>query len=127
MALRAPIPSTAPLRILPKPQHPHRRLYTTQSANTPTSVQGPPGALRYPHPHSSNTIPIIKPPPRGKSKNWPPSDAGIKYILFGSLFAIPGSSWVYYEYRKEHMDRKREEMLREVQERWRAKQLRDGA
>ncbi|KAK5125824.1 hypothetical protein LTR85_012100 [Meristemomyces frigidus] len=55
-----------------------------------------------------------------QAKNWPPSDAGIKYIFFGSLAVAPAITYFYYQYRKEHMDRVRLQMLKEAQERYKA-------
>lgn len=55
-----------------------------------------------------------------QAKNWPPSDAGIKYIFFGSLIFAPAITYFYYHYRKEHMDRLRLQKLGEAQARYRA-------
>ncbi|KAK4547573.1 hypothetical protein LTR36_000530 [Oleoguttula mirabilis] len=101
------------------------RCYTSQASHahqpsppppsTPAPVSGYQNATqRAPfNPHDPAYI------AQRQAKNWPPSDAGIKYLFFGSLVVAPVVTYAYYQYRKEHMDRVRLQMLREAQERYR--------
>lgn len=97
-----------------------RRLSARSYATSPQSTPAPPP------PTVSNTQPTLHPAqqpavasPPTRAKNWPPSDAGIKYIFFGSLVGVPALFYVYYEYRKKHMDELRYKQLLEAQERYR--------
>lgn len=96
-------------------------------ANPPPTHQPPPPPSAQPAPLVSNTQPTLQDTPtphsvsaaQRQNKNWPPSDAGVKYIFFGSFIVVPLLCWGYYEHRKEHMDALRHAQLKAAQERYR--------
>ena len=111
--------------------HAARRAYASSATSHPTpppTHQQPPNPAGQPAPLASNTQPMLhmqQPPLRQPSarerqaKNWPPSDAGVKYILLGSIIGMPALCWFYYEHRRKHMDELRHAQLKEVQDRYR--------
>ncbi|KAF2767605.1 hypothetical protein EJ03DRAFT_383934 [Teratosphaeria nubilosa] len=50
-----------------------------------------------------------------RAKQWPPSDAAVKWIVLAAIPGIPALVYYWYEHRKEHMRQKKTQILKEAQ------------
>ncbi|KAH9825559.1 hypothetical protein Tdes44962_MAKER04127 [Teratosphaeria destructans] len=105
------------------------RRYTSAStskqpkAQTPIQGQPAPPAAQPSHQTTMQTqtplqsqAPIHRPSvAERRAKQWPPSDAAVKWIVLAALPGIPALVYYWYEHRKEHMRQKKTQLLKEAQ------------
>lgn len=94
------------------------------STSAPIPHQSAPPPRRNPLPRAPMSAPIQSQHPnlgrQRQAKQWPPSDAGIKWVALGGLVGVPILSYFWYNHRKDHMYNKKHQLLREAQARYQA-------
>ena len=96
--VQTPVQSQNKSDVAPHPVQPEAE---SSRAQTPVQTQDPSTIIPIPQ----HTRPRI-------------SNAGPIYTFWGLLFATPIISYYYYQYRKDHMDKKRERLIAEAQEKY---------
>jgi hypothetical protein len=84
---------------------------------SPIKPSAPTQSPPTPSEHAYHRSPAIA---ARRAKQWPPSDAPIPWIFFGSLIGVPTLVYYWYHHRKEHMHNKKQQLLKEAQERYKA-------